>query len=117
MTTEKGGTMPAQPAMSEDRVKKIVITLDEKGKPQIGAGQGTVTLDRTKDEEVMWVSDVGFRIDFKNGTPFYEDQFDQTHHRSGLARRDLLPSPFRTYEYTINVKGKTLDPQIMIFPG
>lgn len=109
--------MPAQPAMSEERVKRIVITLDENGKPEIGAGQGTVTLDRTKDEEVMWVCDVPFRIDFNNGTPFYEDQFDQTHRQSGLARRDLLPSRLRTYEYTINVNGKTLDPQIMIFTG
>jgi hypothetical protein len=29
----------------------------------------------------------------------------------------LLPSPFRAYEYTVNVNGKTLDPQIMIFTG
>jgi|ERR1700722_5076876 len=109
--------MPAQPAMSEERVKRVVITLDENGKPQVGAGHGKVTLDRTKDEEVMWVCDVPFRIDFRNGTPFYEDQFDQTHRQSGLVRRDLLPSPFRAYEYTVNVNGKTLDPQIMIFTG
>jgi hypothetical protein len=109
--------MSAQPAMSEERVKRIVITLDDDGKPQVGAGQETVKLDRTKDEEVMWVSDVPFRIDFKKGTPFYEDQFDQKHRSSGLVRRDLLPSPFRSYEYTIDVNGKTLDPQIMIFTG
>jgi|ERR1700683_309848 len=109
--------MTAQPAMSEERVKRIVITLDKNGKPQVGAGQGTVTIDRTKGEEVEWVGDVHFRIDFKNGTPFYEDQFDQMHRWSGLVRRDLLPSPFRPYEYTVNVNGKTLDPQIMIFAG
>jgi hypothetical protein len=116
MTTEKGGTMPAQPAMSEERVKRIEITLDDKKNPQIAAELRTVTIDRTKDEEVIWVSEVPFRIDFKNVSPFYEDQFNQTHRRSGLVRRAVLPSKFRTYEYTIEVNGKTLDPKIMIFP-
>jgi len=58
--------MPAQPAMSEERVKRIEITLDDKKNPQIAAELRTVTIDRTKDEEVIWVSEVPFRIDFKN---------------------------------------------------
>ena len=109
--------MAAQPAMSEERVKKIEITLDENRVPHVSRADRIVTIDRTKDEEVMWVSEFHFRIDFKNGTPFYEDQFDRTHHRSGLVRRDLIPGRHRTYEYTIDVNGKTLDPQIMIFPS
>ena len=108
--------MPAQPAMSEQRVKRIEITLDKQGKPQIAADLRVVTIDSTKDEEVIWVSETPFRIDFKSGSPFYEDQFNQVRRRSGLVRRGVIPSRFRAYEYTIEVDGKTLDPQIKVFP-
>jgi hypothetical protein len=108
--------MPAQPAMSEERVKRIEITLDDKKNPQVAAEFRTVTIDRTKDEEVIWVSEVPFRIDFKSGTPFYEDQFNQTSRRSGLVRRSVLSSQHRNYEYTIEVNGKTLDPKIFVWP-
>jgi hypothetical protein len=108
--------MPAQPAMSEERVKRIEITLDKHGKPQIAEALNEVTIDRTKDEEVIWVSELPFRIDFKKGSPFYEDQFNERNHRSGLVRRGLLSSRFRAYEYTIDIEGKTLDPQIKVFP-
>ncbi len=107
--------MSAQPATSEERVKRIEITLDENKHPHVAPEYRTVTINPAKGEEVMWVSEVPFRIDFKTGTPFYEDQFNQTFSRSGLVRRDVLPSQYRPYEYTINVNGKTLDPQIMIF--
>ena len=109
--------MPAQPAMSEERVKRIEITVSKDGKPHIAADLRAVTIDRTKDEEVIWVSKFPFRIDFKEGTPFYEDQFNQNHRRSGLVRRGVLASRVRYYEYTIEVNGKTLDPKIMVFPG
>jgi hypothetical protein len=115
MTTGKGGAMPAQPIMSEERVKKIEITLDEHKKPKVAAGQECVVIDRAKDEEVIWVSEHPFRIDFKGDSPFYEDQFNQEHRRSGLVRRGVLPGRHRTYEYTIEINGKTLDPQIKIF--
>jgi hypothetical protein len=108
--------MPAQPAMSEQRVKRIEITIDKQGKPQIAADLRVVTIDSTKDEEVIWVSETPFRIDFKSGSPFYEDQFSHIHRRSGLVRRGVIPSRFRTYEYTIEIDGKTLDPQIKVFP-
>lgn len=108
--------MPAQPAMSEQRVKRIEITLDKQGKPQIAADLRVVTIDSTKDEEVIWVSETPFRIDFKSGSPFYEDQFSHAHRRSGLVRRGVIPSRFRAYEYTIEIDGKTLDPQIKVFP-
>ena len=108
--------MPAQAAMSEERVKRIEITLDKQGKPQIAVEHRDLTIDRTKDEEVIWVSALPFRIDFKNVSPFYEDQFNQTNRRSGLVRRGVLSSQFRTYEYTIEVNGKTLDPQIKVWP-
>jgi len=108
--------MPAQPAMSEERVKRIEITLDENRKPQVAAEHRSVTIDRTKDEEVIWVSEHPFRIDFKSGTPFYENQFNQTHGRSGLVKRAVLSSQQRSYEYTIEVNGKTLDPKIFVWP-
>ncbi len=106
--------MPAQPAMSEERVKRIEITLDEHKKPHVAADQRIVTIDKT--EEVIWVSELPFRIDFKGVSPFYEDQFDHTYRRSGMVRRGVLPSQFHAYEYTIEVNGKTLDPQIKVFP-
>jgi len=109
--------MSSQPTMSEDRVKTIEITLNKEGIPQVPEGLDRVFLDSKKDEEVIWVSKFPFRIDFKNGTPFYEDQFNQNHRRSGLVRRGVLASRVRYYEYTIEVNGKTLDPKILVFPG
>jgi hypothetical protein len=108
--------MSAQPAMSPERVKTIEITLDEYKTPQVAAEHQTVTIDRTKDEEVIWVSEVPFRIDFKGDSPFYEDQFNQGYRRSGLVRRAVLSSQHRSYEYTIEVNGKTLDPKIFVWP-
>ncbi len=109
--------MSSQPTMSEDRVKTIEITLDKKGRPHVPKGQETVFLDSKKDEEAIWVSKFPFRIDFQEGTPFYEDQFNQNHRRSGLVRRGVLASRVRHYKYTIEVNGKKLDPKIMVFPG
>jgi hypothetical protein len=117
MKSEKGGAMSSQPTMSEDRVKTIEITLDKDGTPQVPEGQGTVFVDSMKDEEVIWVAKFPFRIDFKEGTPFYEDQFNQNHRRSGLVRRGVLASRVRYYKYTIEVNGKELDPKILVFPG
>lgn len=107
--------MSSQPAMSEDRVKRIVITFDKEGKPQVAKDQLEVAIYGS--EEVMWVCDRPFRIDFKNVSPFYEDQFNQKYSRSGLVRRSVLPSKNRAYKYSIEANGKTLDPQIVIFPG
>ena len=108
--------MPAQPVMSEERVKVIEIKLDENKKPYVSEENKKVTINSKKDEEVIWVSEFPFRIDFKSGTPFNDDQFDQTHQRSGLARRAVLPSQEHPYEYTITVNGKTLDPKIFVWP-
>jgi hypothetical protein len=116
MTSEKGGTMPAHPVMSEDRVKRIEIKLDENGKPYVSKENLKVTIDPNKYDEVIWFCDGPFRIDFKGGTPFNDDQFDETHRCSGLVKRSVLPSRDRPYEYTINVKGKTLDPEIFVWP-
>ena len=54
--------MPAQPAMSEERVKRIEITLDSDGKPQLAKGQLCVEIDRSKDEEVLWVLTARFGL-------------------------------------------------------
>lgn len=108
--------MSVQPAMSPDRVKTIEITLDESRNPKVAAEHECVVVDRTKDEEVEWVSALPFRIDFGGDSPFYESQFDSTYRRSGLVRRGVLTSKFREYKYTIEVNGKTLDPKIMVFP-
>jgi hypothetical protein len=116
MTVEKGGTMSAQPVMSPDRVKTIVISLDENQKPKVAAEHECVIVDQSKDEEVIWVSDLPFRIDFEGDSPFYENQFNSANRRSGLVRRGVLGSKFHEYKYTIEVNGKTLDPKIMIFP-
>jgi hypothetical protein len=116
VTLEKGDAMPAQPAMSEERVKRIEITVSKDGKPHIAADLRAVTIDRTKDEEVIWVSELPFRIDFRGDSPFYESQFNEKNRRSGLVRRGVISSRFRTYEYTIEIEGKTLDPQIKVFP-
>jgi len=103
-------------AANNDRVKQIEITVDKKGTPQVAAGVQDVTIDRTKDEEVIWVSDLPFRIDFNGESPFYESQFDHKNQRSGLVRRGVISSRTRGYKYTIEIEGKTLDPKIFVFP-
>lgn len=108
--------MPAQKATNGDRVKQIEITVDKKGTPRVAEGFEAVTIDRTRDEEVIWVSDQPFRIDFNGESPFYESQFDHRNRRSGLVRRGVISSRFRCYKYTIEVEGKTLDPKIFVFP-
>ena len=108
--------MPARPGTNEDRVKRIEITVDKKGTPRIAEEHQAVTLDRTRDEEVLWVSDHPFRIDFEGESPFYESQFDHKNARSGLARRGVISSRVRGYKYSIEIDGKTLDPKIFIFP-
>jgi len=104
------------PSTNEDRVRQIEITVDKKGTPRIAEGLQTVTIDRTRDEEVIWVSDRPFRIDFGGDSPFYETQFDHRHRRSGLVRRGLISSRVRGYKYSIEIDGKTLDPKIFVFP-
>lgn len=108
--------MTSQPVMTKERVKEIKITVDSEGKPKVAKEHEIVDLSTKGNEEVLWVSSSRFRIDFESGSPFYEDQFDSEHARSGLIRRDVLPSETRIYKYTIDVKGKKLDPGITVYP-
>lgn len=108
--------MPAQPVMSKEQIKVVEITVDSKGNPKIADGNKLVQLSSLDYDEVRWKSDLQFRIDFENGSPFYEDQFDHKHVQSGLVRRDVLPSEHRIYKYTIDVNGKKLDPGIKVYP-
>jgi hypothetical protein len=107
--------MKSQAVTGQAPIKVIEITFAN-GVPKVADKHKVLQLSRLRNEEVRWECDLSFRIDFKNGSPFYEDQFDQDHPQSGLARRSLLPSEQRIYEYTIEVKGKTLDPGIKIYP-
>ncbi len=102
--------------MQEERIKKVVITLDKNRNPRVDKENETIVLNRTKNEEILWISTEKFRIDFKEGSPFYEDQFDSTNSYSGLARRSVLTSKDRTYKYTIDINGQILDPGVKIDP-
>ncbi len=113
--------MSAQPAVAKgnQRVKTIHIGVDAQGEPQIARDQEVVIVNQKAGEEVRWQADEGvaFRIDFnKNGSPFYEDQFDEKFPYSGLARRGVLPSEERAYSYTIEINGKRRDPTIKVYP-
>jgi hypothetical protein len=101
--------------MQEDRIKKVVISV-KNGKPHVDEGQETIVVNRQNNEEVLWVSTVKFRIDFKGDSPFYEDQFDDQNTYSGLARRSIIASKDRRYKYSIDINGKILDPGIIIDP-
>jgi hypothetical protein len=78
--------------MQEERIKKVVITLDNQGKPQVDKEHEVVVLNRLNNEEILWISTEPFRIDFMEGSPFYEDQFDSANAYSGLVRRSVLKS-------------------------
>jgi len=102
--------------LQEERIKKVVITLDKNGQPQVDAESETIVLNRQKNEEVLWISTESFRIDFNGDSPFDEDQFDHTHGNSGLIRRSVISSKDKIYKYTIDINGKILDPGIIIDP-
>jgi len=52
-----------------------------------------------------------FTIDFaKNGSPFYETQFNHENPFSGQVRRSVLPDERKIYDYTIRIEQTTLDP-------
>jgi hypothetical protein len=102
--------------LREERIKKVVITLDKNHQPQIDKEHETIVLNRVKYEEILWTSAEKFRIDFKGDSPFYEDQFDSTNANSGLVRRSVVSSSARTYKYTIDINGKILDPGVIIDP-
>ena len=102
--------------MQEERVRKVVIRLDDYKRPLIDKEDECIVLDRSKNEAILWVSSVPFRIDFRGDSPFYEDQFDSTHAHSGLARRNIVGSKVRTYKYSIEINGQVLDPGVKIDP-
>jgi hypothetical protein len=102
--------------MQEERIKRVVIRLDNNQQPQVDEENETIVLSRLKNQEVLWISTEPFRIDFNADSPFYEDQFDSTNAYSGLVRRSVLSSKDKRYKYTIDINGQTLDPQIIIDP-
>jgi hypothetical protein len=102
--------------MQEERVKRVVIRLDNNQHPQIDEENETIVLNRLRNEEILWISTEPFRIDFKEGSPFYEDQFDSTNAYSGLVRRSVLSSKNRIYKYSIEINGQILDPGVQIDP-
>jgi hypothetical protein len=102
--------------MQEERVRKVVIRLDNNRRPQLDEQDECIVLDRAKNEAILWISSAPFHIDFHGDSPFYENQFDNTHPHSGLARRNILGSTVRTYKYSIEINGQILDPGVKIDP-
>jgi hypothetical protein len=97
-------------------IRRIVITLDSSGKPQIAEDDKTIILSPAKNDEVIWESSERFLINFKGNSPFYEKQFSNKYAQSGLVRRDVLGSPNVFYEYTIIINGEKLDPRFGVDP-
>jgi len=102
--------------MQEERIRKVVISLDKNGQPQVDKENETIVLNRLQNQEIFWSWPGPFRIDFKGNSPFYEDQFDDTNPYSGLVRRSVVSAKDRTYKYTIDINGKILDPGVIIDP-
>ena len=75
-------------------------------------------IGKGKFEEVHWICDQNFSVNFnKDGSPFYESQFDQDHPYSGLPLRlGTGLGDLRKYNYSVTVGGRTLDPQGVVDP-
>ncbi len=101
---------------AKPNIRKIIITLDNNGKPFVAAGDEVVTISSLNNEEVVWESAQEFLIDFKGNSPFYEEQFSHILKQSGLVRRNVMSSKFVFYEYTIIINGQSLDPRIRVDP-
>jgi len=97
-------------------IRKIVITLDGNGKPQLADGDETIIISPLNNDEVVWESAEQFVINFKGASPFYEGQFSNKYAQSGLIRRDVISSKSVFYEYTIIINGQTLDPRFIVDP-
>jgi hypothetical protein len=97
-------------------LRKIIITVDGNGKPQLAKGDESITISPLNNQEVVWESAEQFVINFKGTSPFYEGQFSNKYAQSGLIRRDVISSKSVFYEYTIIINGQTLDPRFIVDP-
>jgi hypothetical protein len=97
-------------------VRKIIITVDGSGNPQVPAADETAMISPKNNEEIIWESSYSFLINFKGNSPFYEQQFSNKYAQSGLVRRDVVPSRSVLYKYEIIINGKTLDPRVGVDP-
>jgi hypothetical protein len=83
---------------------------------------GTIRVDpqsfvisKEHQQEVIWEAtdpNLYFTVEFENGSPFYESQFNNQFNASGLARRSVLGDQRRRYKYWVSVDGvqDRLDP-------
>jgi len=101
---------------------EIEITYDRsKPAPEriVQVKPATFMVSKWNCEQVHWYSRnkdaslpaPAFTVDFgKNGSPFYEIQFDHEHPFSGHVRRSVLPDERKIYEYTVRIEDTSLDP-------
>ena len=75
-------------------------------------------ISKNQFQEVQWTCDYDFVVSFnKNGSPFYESQFDQDNPCSGLPLRiGTGDGDARPYDYSVTVGNRTLDPQGVVDP-
>ncbi len=91
-------------------MQTITITV-EKGK--ISVNPEHFELHKHKDDMIVWKCDTPdgeFLVDFNHDSPFNDSQFSKAHPCSGLARRNVLTDPHRTYKYTVWAGDNKLDP-------
>jgi hypothetical protein len=97
-------------------IRRIIITVDGDGFPQVPEADETVILSPANNEEIIWESSEKFLIDFKGNSPFYEEQFSPTYAQSGLIRRNVVGNNSVFYKYNIIINGKILDPRVGVDP-
>ena len=97
---------------NEDPVVQVTIKVDPVTKEIISVAPDRFVVHKLSDQVVRWtcIPDQQFTVEFENGSPFYESQFSKDHPCSGIARRNLVTDPNRSYKYVVRVGDKVRDP-------
>jgi hypothetical protein len=96
----------------EEKEKKVTIT---QGKPP-KVIPNVIHLERHKGQEIEWVcADPNFEVRF-NESPFGHWRYRRDFPKSGPVVVCLHPLTTKTYKYSVEAWGQTVDPEVEIIP-
>jgi hypothetical protein len=80
---------------------------------QITANPPSITVDKRNNEHLVWIADSNFTFDVRfEKSPFGSNHYHSKSNASGQARSDANGR----YKYSVEVDGKTLDPDVIVRP-
>ena len=100
--------MAAPGTATGPREKQVTITIVN---GQITVSPDPFHVSKSRNEEVEWIYNGKFVVDFGTDSPFCESQFNDQFPFSGPVGHKVKPSTTKHYKYTITIAGvPPLDP-------